>query len=348
VTSALPPDFGPLKAIVDRMAATGQHEAAALLSAEIDRRLDVTAGRDIRPGRRRPRGYKAWNPRPQTLLLLEQVDCVLEEYSDFLPLTVRQIFYRLVGAHGYEKSELAYSRLAEALVRARRSRLIPFGWIRDDGVVTIANPYYESAESFWNAVGGQIKGYRRDRQHGQSFRIELWCEAAGMLAQLERIASRYSVPVYSAGGFASLSAVRQIVDRARERDQATVLLHVGDLDPSGESIFEAMTEDAQAFLSEDQIIGTQRIIPDRVALTAEQVVMYELETSPPKKSDGRSSGWAGGTCQLEALAPDVLAQLVELAILSWIDEDVLRRQVELEEQDRNELYRALPPPGGTT
>ena len=33
--------------------------------------------------------------------------------ADHLSLTIRQIFYRLVGAHGYEKTEQAYDRLIE-------------------------------------------------------------------------------------------------------------------------------------------------------------------------------------------------------------------------------------------
>ena len=37
---------------------------------------------------------------------------VLAEYGDHLPLTVRQIFYRLVAAHGYAKSERGYASCA--------------------------------------------------------------------------------------------------------------------------------------------------------------------------------------------------------------------------------------------
>ena len=57
----------------------------------------------------------------------------MAEYGAYLPLTVRQIFYRLVGAHGYEKTEAAYERLGEKIARARRAGIIEFGAIRDDG-----------------------------------------------------------------------------------------------------------------------------------------------------------------------------------------------------------------------
>jgi len=68
--------------------------------------------------RTRPRGFASWSPRQETLELLARVNAVLGEYQDHLPLTLRQIFYRLVGAHGYEKTEQAYARLGEHLVRA--------------------------------------------------------------------------------------------------------------------------------------------------------------------------------------------------------------------------------------
>ena len=168
-----------------------------------------------------------------------------------------------------------------------------------------------------------------------------------MLQQLERVAGNYSVPVYSAGGFASLTATRDIAERALELDRPTVVLHVGDYDPSGESIFEAIAEDAAAFVRADRVIHTIELYAERVALTAGQVDVYQLETAPPKVSDSRSARWVGGqTCQLEALAPDVLAGVVRGAIEAKFDRDVLRGVLAEERLDRSELL-GLPPAGGT-
>ena len=66
--------------------------------------------------------------------VLDQVQDVFDEYEDQLPLTIRQVFYRLVAAHGYEKTEQAYARLLYYLDRARRARIIPFERVRDDGI----------------------------------------------------------------------------------------------------------------------------------------------------------------------------------------------------------------------
>jgi hypothetical protein len=290
----------------------------------------------------RPKGYAAWRPQAKSRVLLEQIEAVLVEYEEYLPLTVRQIFYRLVGAFGYDKTEPAYERLGNLLVRARRARVIDFDAIRDDGVTTYATRWYDGLESFHDETARRARQYRVDRQAGQRRRIELWCEAAGMLPQLSRVANEFSVPVFSSGGFSSLTAVRLIADRALELDRPTLLLHVGDFDPSGESIFEALVQDAAAFVEGDRVIEPQRIDAHRVALTAEQVEEYALPTSPAKNSDSRSKSWIGGTCQLEALAPDVLAMLVRDAIEAEIDESMLGTLLDIEQQERAELL-GLPP-----
>jgi hypothetical protein len=303
-----------------------------------------TAGRENGAGsHRRPRGYDLiWRPQAKTRALIGQVETVLEEYQDHLPLSVRQIFYRLVATVGYEKTELAYQRLSECLVRARRAKLIPFAAIRDDGERSLWVPWHESPEDFWDETAERMRRYRRDRQAGQQQHIELWCESAGMLDQLERVAGQFSVTAYTSGGFLSLTAVKHIADRACDRNVPTVLLHVGDLDPSGESVFTALAEDTAAFVEADRSIHIQRVEAVRVALTREQVDEHDLPTAPAKASDKRTASWAGETCQLEALAPDVLASIVEEAIRSRMDDAKLAAQIAAEHSERVELLHALP------
>jgi hypothetical protein len=73
-------------------------------------------------------------------------------------------------------------------------------------VVVIASRCYGDLADFHNHVRREANGYRRDKQARQDAYVELWCEAAGMMPQLQRVAEEYSVPVFSCGGFASLSA----------------------------------------------------------------------------------------------------------------------------------------------
>ena len=126
---------------------------------------------------------------------------MLDEYEDYLPLTIRQIFYRLVGAHNYEKTEHAYARLCEHLNRARRARIIPMASIRDDGGVISAPDSWDSVEQFMRTNRAMAADFTLDRSAGQKTRLVVDCEAVGMVPQLERVAHPLGVTVISSGGF---------------------------------------------------------------------------------------------------------------------------------------------------
>jgi hypothetical protein len=72
----------------------------------------------------RVRGMAPWTPQAKTRALLDQVLSVLTEYEAQLPLTARQVFYRLVGVHDFPKTETDYARLLEALWSSRRPRAL--------------------------------------------------------------------------------------------------------------------------------------------------------------------------------------------------------------------------------
>jgi hypothetical protein len=284
----------------------------------------------------RPRGYIAhYRPRPSTRALLDNVQAVLAEYRDALPLTCRQVFYRLVGKYDYDKTEDAYARLCEHMSNARRARLIPFDSIRDDGV--LGGPpaaHYADASEFWSVVQAEARRATLDVLITQRIYVELLCEAGGMVPQLRRVADRFSVPVYSSGGFDSLTAKRSIVERIVQSGRPAIVLHLGDFDPSGVSIFDVLTEDVTAFLSEDEPGLSVEFV--RLALTAEQIREYELPTAPPKRSDSRSAGWTE-TCQLEALPPDELAAITRTALERHLDMNRVRDRWAESEQFRNTL-----------
>jgi hypothetical protein len=290
---------------------------------------------------RRPKGYLVdWNPKPQTIALIDQVQAVLDEYRSFLPMTARQIFYRLVGQYDYDKTELAYARLCEALVKARRARVIPFSAIRDDGTWAREGGGWDDPAEWWQGELAAAKGYHRDRMAGQPVRIEVWCEAAGMAPQLARVTSPYSVSMYSTGGFSSVTVTHEIAARVADQELPTVFMHLGDYDPSGESIFEAMSEDVLAFVAGK--LGSwadaeNQFRPVRVALTREQVIEYDLPTAPPKRSDTRSANWTGQTCQAEAMDPQTLADTLREAIEEQLDLQVRDRVLEEEQRERDEL-----------
>ena len=205
---------------------------------------------DVQRVRTRVRGFAPWSPEKATLALLDQVQAVLGEYADYLPLTIRLIFYRLVGAHDFEKSERAYQRLVEHLNRARRARIIPMAVIRDDAG-TISEPnHWESAEQFMATIRAMAKSFTLDHSAGQATRLVVICEAGGMVPQLDRIAHPFGVTVMSGGGFDSTTDRHNFAAALASHDRPTEVLHIGDHDPSGVSMFLAFLEDVEAFVGE--------------------------------------------------------------------------------------------------
>lgn len=97
----------------------------------------------------------------------------------------------------------------------------------------------------------------------------------------------------------------------------------------------AAAEDIQAFASE---LGGE-VSFTRLAVTPEQVRRYRLPTAPPKSTDRRT--FHGQTCQAEALAPDVLARILQHAIEERVDRRVLERVSKGERAERRKLVRLL-------
>ena len=285
--------------------------------------------------RTRARGFAAWTPQAPTLELLHRVQAVLAEYSDHLPLTIRQIFYRLVGAHDYEKTEKAYARLCEHLNRARRARLISMNVIRDDGGTVSAPDSWDSGEQFLKTVREWAGGLLLDRTGGQRTRLLVICEAAGMVPQLSRIAHPFGVTIMSGGGFDSLTDKYKFARELAGQDRPTEVLHIGDHDPSGVSLFLAFLEDVGAFTRH---LGG-RVIFTRLAVTPEQIETYHLSTAPPKPTDRRA--FRGETCQAEAFAPDDLANILRTAIAQRIDHRAYNRVLRRERRVRQELTEQL-------
>lgn len=299
----------------------------------------------------RAKGYMDWNPKPDTLLLLGQVNQVLDQYRAQLPMTARQVFYVLVGQHGFDKTEKAYARLCEHLVKARRSQMIPFGALRDDKTAahSSGNGGYESPQEFWDELREAGEHYGRPLREGQETRIELWCETVGMGPMLAKEAQKYGVPTFATGGFPGVTVTHQIAKRAVNwnGDGGTVFLHVGDYDPSGESIYDHMRDDAWSFVAGELGIeqAREKFTAKRVALTLDQVEEHGIETAPPKSSDSRSRRWEDegriDTAQAEAVPPDLMVSMVREAIEDHTDLHQLHDVIAAADAERDRILEGM-------
>lgn len=294
----------------------------------------------------RPIGFiHNWRPQSNNTELIESTKAVLAEYEIYGPMTLRQIFYRLVGTVGYEKSERAYKKLGETLHLARRAKMIPFSAIRDDCETVIESDGWNSSEALMEAISCSVQNFELQADIGQPFRIMILCEAAGMVPMVAQMIAAFGIVVRSSGGFSGVTAkyalAENIAKHFYEFDRPTVILHMGDYDPSGEHIFLNLERDVGAFL--DDITAGSVSLFHRIAVTPEQIVWFALPTAPAKLSDNRSFAGLNGDgtsiVQVEALNPDDLAKIVNAAIRIYWNTDIASSVKAREAKDRAKLKR---------
>ena len=60
----------------------------------------------------RVRGFAPWRPQAKTAEMLRAVRAVLAEYRAYLPMTIRQVYYRLIGRGIIDKDPAAVTASA--------------------------------------------------------------------------------------------------------------------------------------------------------------------------------------------------------------------------------------------
>lgn len=194
------------------------------------------------------RGYAEWKPKGEAAHWTNAVNHVVEDLRQEWPLTVRQLFYRVVAVYDYEKTEAAYGKLTGYISRARRAGYIPWEAVRDGGQgKSIGAQFFTDGEHFEASVLDWAAKMKLDRQRGQDSVLELWCEAGGMVPILQRVAAPYSARVNSGGGYDSVTSKHRLAVRVADRAEAglkTLILHVGDFDGSGEDMCDVLRDDA--------------------------------------------------------------------------------------------------------
>jgi len=259
-----------------------------------------------------------------TVVLLHAAAIVL---SYDTRVTLRQLFYQLVADHTLPNTQTVYKQLSARTAVGRREGTFPD--LTDLNRTIHRRLWFDGRD---DALGWLKAVYRRDRTEFMDLSIYLGVEKAGLVAQLDSWFEDRGLPILALGGFASQSYVKQIADDVQAHGRPAVLLYTGDFDPSGEDI------------SRDFILRTDcwdRVV--RVALTSQQVIDFNLPQAVGKASDSRAAGFMARhgelvQVELDALAPDVLRNLFEAALVEFWDEFAYLRSLDQEEADREELF----------
>ena len=265
----------------------------------------------------------------KTLALIDQVNDILAQYDG--PLTLRQIYYRLVAARVIDNVEKQYKRLSKVLTNARLEGLVDDTRIVDRVRAPLRVSCWADLGAFLRAVR---ESYRREKWTSQRFSVEVWCEKDAVAGVLEPITEEYEVTLYPCRGYNSYSALKEAAERIAETEQPTVVLYLGDFDPSGQD----MPRDIRDRLAQD--FGAAFDL-EVIALTREQIDEHDLPPALAKRSDSRAAAFIAEhgdmSVELDALPPDVLQALVREHILRFCDMSAFEAEAAVEKGEQADL-----------
>ena len=270
---------------------------------------------------------------------LNKVIEVLTELDDYKPLTLRQIYYQLVGKGYIENKVSQYTMLSNLLKWARIDGHIAWEDIEDRVRTFHDLTGWGSSDDFIQAhLRAFLRGYTRNLLQSQDKYIEIWIEKDALSSIFTRVAEPYTVPVVVCRGFSSVSFLNDFRMRLSNYEgRIALMLYFGDFDPSGVEMLTAM----KTTLLEE--LGVNEIKFKRVALLKDDISVYNLPNNPAalKKTDTRAKKhletYGELAVELDALRPDILERKIKDAIEAELDIDAFSQEVEKHNEEFDKL-----------
>ncbi len=262
---------------------------------------------------------------------MEVIRCAIEDFLAVMnPATDRQTFYHIASKlQLIAKEENQYKHtIVRLLSEMRRSGRIPFSWIADS-TRWMRKPTTYSSLADMLERGAEF--YRRALWDSMPVYIEIWLEKEALAGVIVDVTHEFDVPLMVTRGYASLSYLHSAAETIQARGKPTYLYYFGDSDPSGKDISRVVEQGIREFAPDCEIHF------ERVAVTDEQIVKWNLPTRPPKPKDSRINNYTGPSVELDAIEPDDLRALVRDCILRHIDLDEMHRLEEIEAASRESL-----------
>lgn len=276
------------------------------------------------------RCFRTQKFRPDSLATIRRMCDIVEEYAQQdLRLTGRQLYYQFVSRDWLPNTERSYKNLLSLLADARYAGLVDWDAIEDRGRKPDDPSTWNSVEDIVEAALNQFRLPAWDDQPAYA---ELWVEKQALAGVLEPLAREHRAVLMVNKGYSSASAMYEAAERIDERaaGRPAVVLYLGDHDPSGEDMVRDVADRLNEFAPDRDV----PIEVEKVALTMEQVRRYNPPPNPAKRSDARFAAYAEkhGTSswEVDALPPNVLAQIVRAAFSRVVDPDALDATVERE------------------
>ena len=262
-----------------------------------------------------------------TTELVERAERILSAEQ---PMTIRQLFYRLVSVQALENSVPEYKKLSRVMTDARESGQVPFSWIVDRSRPTYAPNVFDDLKDGLTALRNC---YRKDYWQDQSAHVEIWTEKDAIIGSIEPVTDELGVTVRVSRGFTSTTRVHEIASVFAGIFKPIFVFYLGDHDPSGRAIELDLYDRISSYGPAFQM--------SRLAIREEDIDEFNLPPLRIKTSDTRAAAFRrefGNRCvELDALPPEELRSRVRQAIEGQIDEETWGRALAIEKAEQESI-----------
>lgn len=260
-------------------------------------------------------------------------EALLDLAHELAPATVRQVFYQATVRGIVEKTEAGYDKVQDDLVILRRSGDLEYEALADSTRWQRKPITYSNVES---ALRTAAHYYRKDLWEEADCYVEVWLEKDALAGVVMPVTDIYDVPLMVARGYASLSFLHSAAKHIARLNVPTYNLPPGRLRSFG-----------RERRGEDQANPEGDGAPEadiqfmRLAVTPNQINTWNLPTRPTKTTDSRAKGFGDISVELDAIEPDLLRRLVEVAIRQHMPDDYFEELRLIEEGERTSLIELV-------
>lgn len=321
--------------------------------------------------------YEVWNPGARARQIIGIANAICAEYkAQGYDLTLRQLYYQFVARDHLPNTAQSYKRLGDIINRARLAGLLDWDYIVDRTRSLKGTSHWETPSEVIESAAHSYRLDKWEDQDTR-VEVWVEKEALAGIVQraarrwdLDWFSCRGYVSqsaLWRAGALRHANYLAQ--------GQNVVILHLGDHDPSGIDMTRDIRERVQRFaytawserngypldldLDEtDLAVQLERageFITDelrsefvaepievrRIALNMDQVRQYNPPPNPAKITDSRAKGYirehGRQSWELDALDPNILADLVDTHVTGIIDQDRYDQIAAKEQRERDTL-----------
>jgi hypothetical protein len=286
-------------------------------------------------------------PEWKMAIIEKAIEIVRDYQRQGYDLTLRQVYYQFVARDlfperwidpktGSKNNQRSYSKLGELLGDARLAGVMDWEAMVDRTREKSGNSHWESPDAIIRAVAQQ---YQIDKWRGQDYRPEIWVEKDALEGVVATVCRRLDVSYFSCRGYTSLTSIwenAQALKGFAQAGQKSVILHLGDHDPSGIDMSRDIEERVRLFM--DGFGDGDGLVFERIALNMDQVRRYNPPENPAKSTDSRYESYieehGEHSWELDALDPNVIAALIEKRVKHYRDDATFAARQKIEKTEK--------------